>query len=341
MEEWEALWASERAAIVARIKENGWGLQADGKTITGPEGFTIDLTRCAAGWSNTEGITDTEFKVGQSIAQSGTLADYGNYAKAIDALVGHYGDEGMFVDSEGKTRTMNYVVKDDGYDPARTIPIVDELLDAEKSFAIWTLGTGPTMKTYDKLNQRCVPNLIAMTGHPAWGDPVNHPWTSGAPVPSYTTETQLWGTFIEQRAADYPDKIKVASLVMNNDFGKVYDAGFKAYLAQSDVLRDKVEYITETIEPQAPTITDPMTTLASKEPDFFIAMVAGTPCTQAVTEAAQNGMKENVEYLFQPLTCAGTSFVSKDDPQSSSSLGNGFGYAFPFVQSLLIAQELD
>ncbi|MGD9755730.1 MAG: hypothetical protein AB7W59_32455, partial [Acidimicrobiia bacterium] len=66
MEEWEALWASERAAIVARIKENGWGLQADGKTITGPEGFTIDLTRCAAGWSNTEGITDTEFKVGQS-----------------------------------------------------------------------------------------------------------------------------------------------------------------------------------------------------------------------------------------------------------------------------------
>ncbi|MEZ5262200.1 MAG: hypothetical protein R2755_10595 [Acidimicrobiales bacterium] len=152
------------------------------------------------------------------------------------------------------------------------------------------------------------------------------------------------------------------------------------------MLRDKVEYITETIEPQAPTITDPMTTLASKEPDFFIAMVAGTPCTQAVTEAAQNGMKENVEYLFQPLTCAGTSFVSKDrvggdgmasdgwwifnpgikdikdpnlvgdpwmdfakdllvkkgiDPQSSSSLGNGFGYAFPFVQSLLIAQELD
>src|SRR5215210_5387973 len=33
--EWEALWASERAAVVKRIKDNKWGLQADGKTVTG------------------------------------------------------------------------------------------------------------------------------------------------------------------------------------------------------------------------------------------------------------------------------------------------------------------
>ncbi|MCC6437653.1 MAG: hypothetical protein IT196_21670, partial [Acidimicrobiales bacterium] len=34
MEEWEALWAEERTAIVERIKENKWGLSADGKPIT-------------------------------------------------------------------------------------------------------------------------------------------------------------------------------------------------------------------------------------------------------------------------------------------------------------------
>ncbi|MEZ5262203.1 MAG: hypothetical protein R2755_10610 [Acidimicrobiales bacterium] len=185
---------------------------------------------------------------------------------------------------------------------------------------------------------------------------------------------------------EFPDKIVVAALVMNNDFGKVYDAGFRDFIAQSAVLKDKVEFVTETIEPAAPTITDPMTTLASKNPNFFIAMTAGTSCTQAVTEAAQNGMKESVEYLFQPLTCTGVSFVSKEkvggdgmasdgwwifnpgikdikdeslredvwisfirdlvtkdglDPDSSSSLGAGFSYAWPFVQSVLIAQELD
>jgi ABC-type branched-subunit amino acid transport system substrate-binding protein len=387
MEEWEALWATEREAVVKKIKDGGFGKSADGKTVTGPDGFTIDLSKCPAGWSDTEGLTDTTFKVGQSIAQSGTLADYGNYGKSIDLMFQYYGDKGSFKDSLGKTRKAVYVQKDDGYDPARTIPIVDELLDSEKAFDIWTLGTPSTMKVYDKLNQRCVPNIIAMTGHPAFGDPVKHPWTSGAPVPSYTTETQLWGTFIEQHFAEFgKDKITVAALVMNNDFGKVYDAGFRAFLAQSAALKGKVDFVTETIEPSAPTIKDPMTTLGSKNPDVFIAMTAGTSCTQAVTEAAENGMKEAVKYLFQPLTCTGVSFVSKEkvggdgsasngwwmfnpglkdikdpsvandpwikfvrglltdkgiNPDSSSSLGAGFGYAWPMVQSILVAQQLE
>ena len=42
-----------------------------------------------------------------------------------------------------------------------------------------TLGSPNTLKTYDKLNQRCIPHMFNSTGHPAWGDPVNHPWTTG------------------------------------------------------------------------------------------------------------------------------------------------------------------
>ena len=54
IEEWEALWADQRAAMVKKIKDNKWGKSADGKTVTGPEGFTIDLSKCPAGWSETE-----------------------------------------------------------------------------------------------------------------------------------------------------------------------------------------------------------------------------------------------------------------------------------------------
>ena len=156
MDEWEALWAKQRDAVVKRIKDNKWGKSADGKTVTGPEGFTIDLTKCPAGWSDTEGLTDTSIKIGQAIAQSGTLADYGNIAKAMTVLFDYYSKKGVFKDSLGKTRTINYIAKDDGYDAARTIPIVDELLDSEKVFAMWTLGSPNTLKTYDKINQRCV-----------------------------------------------------------------------------------------------------------------------------------------------------------------------------------------
>jgi branched-chain amino acid transport system substrate-binding protein len=313
MEEWRTLWEEERAEIVAKVAEEGGGLSADGKTVTGTGGFTIDLSTCPAGWSNIEGLTDTEIKLGHTTAQSGTLADYGNIAKAMEAQIKEVNDAGGITDSEGKTRKITLVVKDDGYDAARTIPLVDELIDSEKVFAVITLGSPNTMKTYDKLNQRCIPQPMSMTGHPAWGDPVNHPWTTGQQL-AYNTEAVLWGAFIEDHIDELaPDggKATIAALIMNNDFGKSYDGGFKAFLEQS-AIKDRIEYVTETIEPQTPTITDPMTTLASKDPDMFIAMVAGTPCTQAIQEAAQNGMKESVQYLFQPSVCGAASFVGKD-----------------------------
>src|SRR5690606_18826076 len=122
------------------------------------------------------------------------------------------------------------------------------------------------------------PQPFSQTGHPAWGDPVNHPWTTGLQM-AYNTEAVLWGAFIEQRLEEFGGKVKVASLVMNNDFGKAYDSGFKAFLAQSPEAAN-IEYVSETIEPQAPTVKGPMTTLAAEQPDVFIAMLAGTPCTQ-------------------------------------------------------------
>ncbi|MPY91488.1 MAG: ABC transporter substrate-binding protein [Acidimicrobiia bacterium] len=322
MEDWEALWAEERAAVVERIQSEGLGLSADGTTLTGPEGFTIDLSACPAGWSNTEGLTDTEIKIGHTTALSGTLADYGNIAKAMELTYAYYNAEGVFTDSAGKTRSVNLIVKDDGYDAARTIPLVDELIDSEKVFAMWTLGSPNTLKTYDKLNGRCIPQPFSMTGHPAWGDPVNHPWTTGLQL-AYNTEAVLWGAFIEQRLQEFGGQVKVASLIMNNDFGKAYDSGFKAFLAQSPEAAN-IEYVTETIEPQAPTLKDPMTTLAAQQPDFFIAMIAGAPCVQAITEAAENGMKEDVEYLFMPSVCKSASFVGKDKVGGDGSAADGW-----------------
>ena len=59
-------------------------------------------------------------------------------------------------------------MRDDGYDPARTIPLVDELIDSEKVFDVMTQGSPGTLKTYDKLNQRCIPQPLAESCHPVW-----------------------------------------------------------------------------------------------------------------------------------------------------------------------------
>jgi branched-chain amino acid transport system substrate-binding protein len=384
LEQWEALADQQRAAIVARIEDNGWGKSPDGTKVTGPEGFTIDLTKCPAGWSETEGLTDTTIKIGHTAPLSGTAADFGNGSRAMDVAFTYYSDQGVFTDkATGTTRRINLITKDDGYDSARTIPLVDELIDSDKVFAVMTTGSPTTLKVYDKLNQRCIPHpLGGITGHPAWADPVNHPWTTGLQL-AYSTEAILWGAFVEQHLADLPEKVTIASLVTSNDYGKAYDSSFKAYLAQSPD-KDRFSYVNELIDINAPTVTDPMTTLASKQPDVFILMGGATQCTQVAQEAEQNGMRDHAKYLITNQNCKGymtkakvggdgsvsngwwimgggvrdlgstaedgnpyiqwarqTLAASGIDYHASANFGLGFEYAFPIVQALRIAGELD
>ena len=132
----EKRWADERAAVVKKIIDNKWGLSADGKTLNGPEGFTVDLNKCGTSWSNTEGITDTEIKLGQVTALSGLAADWANTTKTFQAWMKYYSDKGLFKDLNGKTRKVNHEVRDDTYDTTKTIPLVDEMMDSIKVFAL-------------------------------------------------------------------------------------------------------------------------------------------------------------------------------------------------------------
>ncbi|MEZ5233690.1 MAG: hypothetical protein R2749_13445 [Acidimicrobiales bacterium] len=127
-------------------------------------------------------------------------------------------------------------------------------------------------------------------------------------------------------------KVVVASLVSNNDFGKAYDVAFKAYVDQSEHAED-IEYVSETIEPTAPTVTDPMTTLKSKDPDVFIAMVFSSFCTQAVIEAAQNGMHDTADYLFQPSVCPGNTYVKADAVGGDGAASDGGGRSTPAART--------
>lgn len=321
MAEWEALWAEERAAIVARIAENGWGTSADGTTLTGPEGYEVDLTACPPEWSDTAGLTDTEIKLGWPAPLSGAQADFGGIPKGATAALAAYSAQGAFTDSAGKDRSVNVIARDDGYDTAKTIPLIEELLDSENVFATATMISPGGLATYDKLNQRCVPQFLT-TGHPAWGDPVNHPWTTGMLL-SYSTEAVLWGSYIEQHLDEWGGKAKIAALVMSNDFGKAYESSLRTFIAQSP-RGDDMELVTEVIEPQAPTIKDQMTTLGSHQPHVYIAMLTGTTCTQSITEVAENGMKETLEAAFLPSVCKASSFISKEKVGGDGSAADGW-----------------
>jgi branched-chain amino acid transport system substrate-binding protein len=323
LDAWEALWQKERAAVVKTITDNKYGKSADGKKVDGPAGFTIDLSKCPAGWSDTEGLTDSSIKIGSTNFFSGAAADYGNLTLAQKDLFDYYSKQGAFKDSAGKTRNINFIYKDDAYDPAKTVPLTDELIDSEKVFAVLSNGTPTGLKVHQKLNDRCIPQPLESTAHPAWGDPVNHPWTTGS-ILSYASEANLWGKWVDDHIAEFGNgKVKVAALVANNDFGNAYVAFFNEYLSQSKN-KSRIEFTTEKIEFSAPVVTDAMTTLAAKQPHVFIAMTGGQQCTQVVLEAAQNGLKDNAKYNFLSATCKGASFVGKAKVGGDGSVSNGW-----------------
>ena len=127
--------------MLKALKDAKTGKSADGKTVTGVGDFKIGLSKCQTGWSDTEGLTDDSIKIGAIAPLSGTAAAFGNLPKGMQVLLDYYAAKGLFKDSNGKTRKINFLVKDDGYDAARTIPLTDEMLDSEKVFIVHTTGT--------------------------------------------------------------------------------------------------------------------------------------------------------------------------------------------------------
>ena len=47
-----------------------------------------------------------------------------------------------------------------------------------------------------------------MTGHQAWGDPDNNPWTTGLQL-SYATESLLWGSWIEAQPSGWRQRSRL------------------------------------------------------------------------------------------------------------------------------------
>ncbi|WP_419838039.1 ABC transporter substrate-binding protein [Candidatus Poriferisodalis sp.] len=357
--------------ITAHIESGEWGV-GDDNVLRGPEGFMIDLNECPEDWSNTEGITDNEIRIGQTGPQSGTLALYGNARLGWQTYLEH-------VNADGGVAGRNVVMKsyDDAYVAAQTIEFVDELIENDNVFAIHTLGSPNTLAVYDTLNAECIPQPFVWTGHPAWGDPEVHPWTTGS-ILSYSTESVLWGNWIKENLADELPVV-VAGLVMDNDFGLAYELGFEEYAHNNpDVVS---EFVPVRHDPASPTITNEITTIAANDPDVYISMTAGNACLLAIQEVAASGLKEEISAAFTSSVCkAPASWISpagddgdgwlivggglKDttDPAligsdafidfiiesleandldpTISMFGNGYMLGYPYVEALRIAAEL-
>lgn len=266
--------------------------------------FEVPTTNCPAD-ATTELAAGAPIKLGISLPQSGPLAAFDAIRQGMNITIKKVNEAGG-VDGH----KIELVAKDDAYEAARTVVNLTQMIDQDKIFAsVGMIGTPNVAATRQKHEQTCTPQLNVNTGFPAWGDPKNHPWTTGG-ILAYNTEANIWADYI----ADKKPNAKVAQLIFNNDFGKAYQTTFTA--AAKEKKLTVVE--TQLHEGTAPNIDNEVAAILAAQPDYVIGGTTAAFCPKLMAGLAKGGFKGQT---IISSTCASTaSFFRPIDPAGDGVL---------------------
>jgi branched-chain amino acid transport system substrate-binding protein len=198
----------------------------------------IALVACGGGSTaqTDTGITSTSILLGTTIAKSGPAAAYGTIADAANAYFTYINNNQGGVNG----RKINYKILDDGYNPAKTVPLTKQLVEQDQVFAMFGgLGTQPQTSVRDYLNGKKVPQLFVATGATTFmADFASHPYTIGW-QPPYQGEARIYAKDVLANHAS----AKIGVLYQNDDYGQDYLKGLTDGLGSSaSMIVDKESY---------------------------------------------------------------------------------------------------
>jgi len=225
-----------------------------------------------------DGATDKEIKIGHCGPYSGPASAYGVIGKAIEAYFKMVNDQGGI-----NGRKINLITLDDGYNPAKCVEVIRQLVEQDKVLCTFNvLGTPSNTAIQKYMNTKKVPQLYVATGASKWGKPKEFPWTMGY-QPDYNTEAQIYAKHILANIKD----AKIGVLMQNDDFGKDYLDGFKKGLsADAGKLVKLVTY-----EVTDPTVDSQIIQLKDTGANVFFNVATPKFAAQAIRKAADINWK--------------------------------------------------
>jgi branched-chain amino acid transport system substrate-binding protein len=230
------------------------------------------------------GASDTEIKIGQTMAYSGPASAYGTFGKVEAAYFRKINDEGGI-----NGRKIVFISVDDGFSPPKTVEATRRLVEQDQVLLMFgAIGTATNAAVYEYLNAHKVPQLFIGSGAAKWNDPVNHPWTM-ALVASYQTEARIYAKHI---LLTRPDS-KVAVLYQNDDYGKDYLKGLKDGLGDRAT---KMIIAEASYEISDPTIDSQIVQLQASGADVFVDIAGPKFAALAIRKVYDSGWKP-VHYL--------------------------------------------
>ncbi|HKM87615.1 MAG TPA: ABC transporter substrate-binding protein [Xanthobacteraceae bacterium] len=225
------------------------------------------------------GVSDTEIKIGNTMPYSGPASAYGAIGKAETAYFAMINEQGGI-----NGRKINFVTRDDGYSPPKTVEVVRQLVEQDQVLLMFNpLGTPPNTAIQGYLNDNKVPQLFVATGADKWNDPKHFPWTMGY-QPSYRIEARIYGRYILKTLP----AAKIAVLYQNDDFGKDYLIGLREALGAK---ADKMIIATQTYETTDPTVDSQIVSLQGSGADVLLTAAIPKFAAQAIRKVYDIGWK--------------------------------------------------
>jgi branched-chain amino acid transport system substrate-binding protein len=169
------------------------------------------------------GVTEDSIKLGSHYPLTGVAAPgYSEIPTGVQAYFDYVNENGGVYD-----RQIEWVYRDDAYNPTNTSQVVNQLVLEDEVFAIMGgLGTPTHSAVLDFLNSESVPDLFVSSGSLLWGDdPEANPYTFGWQT-DYESEGKIIGEYI---AEEFPDA-KVGLFLQGDDFGEDGEAGIREYI---------------------------------------------------------------------------------------------------------------
>lgn len=284
--------AARRAAAVADITDNirtgKYGIGVD-NVLRGPAGFRIDLDKCPYDWSDTTGITASRIRIGFPLSHS---TSFGRFLGISDGMQNYFDwvNENDPIVIGGRERHLGVEVADDRFFDHLTVEAIEEFAEAGNIFSVLTLGQRPSVAGAGKANELCMPNVFNVAAHPAHGDPVHRPWTTGSQL-SYSSEALLWAEWIKRNFKDRLP-VRVSALVADQDeFYTLHDS----FAAWAEDNPDVVSEFTALPHPVAfDSLIEQMAEIRQFEPDVHVSMTFGPACLGAMREASSNGLQADM-----------------------------------------------
>ena len=225
-----------------------------------------------------DGATDKEIKIGHCGPYSGPASAYGVIGKAIQGYFKMVNDQGGI-----NGRQINLISLDDGYNPAKCVEVIRQLVEQDKVLSTFNVLGTPSNTAIEKyMNTKKVPQLYVATGASKWGKPKEFPWTMGY-QPDYNTEAQIYAKHILANVKD----AKIAVLMQNDDFGKDYLDGFKKGLGNDAKRIVKVA----TYEVTDPTVESQIIQLKDTGANVFFNVATPKFAAQAIRKVGEINWK--------------------------------------------------